>query len=86
MGGNASAGKEYEGADFISNMRAYDQLPYYVRRALADADHNYAARQILRDFQSRKLPRHLAVSMIQQNDRLLHNELAARGLILGGQR
>jgi hypothetical protein len=86
MGGNAT-GPQYEGADRDSNMQAYDQLPRYLRQTLANADHNYAAREILRDLHSRKLPRGLqAVQAIIDADRHLHNTFAAQGLIPGGQR
>jgi hypothetical protein len=57
-----------------------------MREVLANADHNYAAREILRDLRSGKLPRRRAVKAIIDADRHLHNTFAAEGLIPGGQR
>lgn len=85
MGGNAT-GRQFEGADHHSNMAAYDQLPRYMRECLANADHNYAAREILRDMRSGKLPRYRAVQAIRNADRAYHEDFANKGLIPGGQR
>lgn len=75
------------------NMLAFDKLPPEIRRALANADHNWSARQFLTEWhkpRARRYPAFLSkqavIEFIKHEDRRLHNNDSALGDILEGQR
>lgn len=79
-------------ADNASNMAAYDQLPKAVRRALANSDHNWSARQCLRALRGKGRDARGAkakgantakglAAFIQQNDASKHARDAAEGIV-----
>lgn len=71
------------------SMSDFDKLPKALRAALANADHNWSGEQLYRARkrkhpQVRTIPQ--ALAFLKAADVKKHNEDAAAGLIMGGQR
>lgn len=83
---NASGGNPYPyGGD---NMKAFDRLPKGAREALRNSDHNWSAGQVAQAYRKHPKCKTVAaiVTTIKENDKKLHDALAAEGLIMPGQR
>jgi hypothetical protein len=75
------------------NMAAFDKLPPEIRQALANADHNWSARQFLTEWRKPRVRKYSAflskqavIEFIKHEDRKLHNNDSALGIVLAGQR
>jgi Family of unknown function (DUF6525) len=55
-------------AGLASNMSAFDQLPKLLRQALAQSDHNWSARQILRWLRGKKATTAVIIAKIKKED------------------
>ena len=90
MTGNSNTADGFGGTTPAS-MAAFDRLPKALRRALADADHNWSGEQL---YKARRAKRHQdqigtitqAVAFIRAQDARKHNADADAGLVCGGQR
>lgn len=65
---NVPSGMRSAPFDLKSNMSAYDQLPKKLRQALANANLNWSARQILRAYRSKQFTSDSLVELIRHND------------------
>jgi hypothetical protein len=74
-------------------MFEFDKLPKALRAALAKADHNWNGEQLQAVRRKRSHPAHhkvntipKAIEFLQASDKAKHDQDAAAGLIMGGQR
>jgi hypothetical protein len=78
-----------QGRTTSGSMEAFDRLPKALRSALANADHNWSGEQLLRA-RRRKHPSVRTISdtlaFLKAQDKRMHEELAAQGLIPADQR
>jgi hypothetical protein len=65
-------------------MKDFDALPYHIRRALANADHNWSGTEFRRILFCESPS--FVISFIRKEDKRMHEEAVKDNLICGGQR